>query len=35
MTAAALNAVTNIAVTPRSTDFETIAYIYERSLNVY
>nr|CDJ98032.1 unnamed protein product [Haemonchus contortus] len=35
LTAAALNAVTNIAVTPRSTDFETIAYIYERSLNVY
>ncbi|KAK6046594.1 alcohol dehydrogenase, iron-dependent [Cooperia oncophora] len=35
LTAAALNAVENIAVTPRTADYETIAYIYEKSLRVY
>ncbi|KAK6010783.1 hypothetical protein OSTOST_24150 [Ostertagia ostertagi] len=35
LTAAALNAVENIAVTPRTADYETIAYIYEKSLTVY
>lgn len=35
LSAAALNSVENIAVTPRRADFETIAYIYEKSLTVY
>ncbi|VDL77172.1 unnamed protein product [Nippostrongylus brasiliensis] len=35
LSAAALNSVETIAVAPRKADFETIAYIYEKSLKVY
>ncbi|KAJ1374856.1 Hydroxyacid-oxoacid transhydrogenase, mitochondrial [Parelaphostrongylus tenuis] len=35
LSTAALNSVQNIAVTPRSTDMEIIAQLYENSLTVY